>query len=74
MHQIIWGSITPIIALDLLHDNLEMTTTSLLYLGNKDIEEIQKIMMSTKAANMAKQIIGQTIDLAMQTKKRSDSH
>lgn len=43
-----------------------------LYLGNKDIEEIQQIVTFTKVANMARQVISQTADLAIQIKKRSD--
>ena len=71
-HQTIWDSITLVVALDSLHDDFEITTTPLLHSGDKDLEEIQQIVTSTEAANMAKRASGQTADLAMMTKKRSD--
>ena len=71
-HRIIWDSITLVEALDSLHDDFEMTTTLLLHSGDKNIEEIQQIVTSTKVANMARQTIGQIVDLAMQMKKRLD--
>ena len=71
-HRTIWDSITLVIALDLLHDDFEMTTAPLLHLGDKDLEEIQQIVTSTEAANMAKQATSQTADLAMMTRKRLD--
>lgn len=43
-----------IIILDSLHDNFEMTTARLLYFSDKDLEDIQQIVISTKAANLAK--------------------
>ena len=49
-----------------------MTTAPLLHLGDKDLEEIQQIVTSTKAANMAKWVTSQTADLAIMTRKRSD--
>ena len=57
-----WNSITHVIALDSLHDDFEMTTALLLYSGDKDLKEIQQIVTSTKAANMAKRATGQTAD------------
>ena len=53
-HRTIWDSITLVVALDSLYDDFEMTITPLLHSGNKDLEEIQEIVTSTKAANMAK--------------------
>lgn len=47
-----------------------MTTAPLFYLGNKDFEKIQQIVMSTKAANLAKQVVGATINLAIIAKKK----
>lgn len=49
-----------------------MTTAPLLHSGDKDLEEIQQIVTSIEAANMAKQPTGQTADLAMAAKKKSD--
>ena len=68
----ICDSITLVVALDSLHDDFEMTTAPLLHSGDKDLKEIQQIVTSTKAANMAKRATGQTADLAMIGKKRSD--
>lgn len=65
----IWDSITLVVALDSLHDDFEMTTAPLLHSGDKDLEEIQQIVTSTEAANLAKRVTGQTADLAMMTKK-----
>lgn len=50
----IWDSITLVVVFDLLHNDFEMITTLLLYLGNKNIEEIQQIVTSTEAANLTK--------------------
>lgn len=66
----IWKSITPVIAFDLWHNNFKMTTTPLLHSGDKDLEEIQQIVISTKVANLAKHVIGATTDLALMAKKR----
>ena len=71
-HQTIWDSITLVVALDSLHNNFEMTTVPFLHYGDKDLEKIQQVVTSIKTANMAKQAIGQTADLAMIAKKRSD--
>ena len=66
----IWGSITLVVALDSLHDNFEMTTTLLLHSGNKDLEEIQQIVTSTEAANLAIQAVGAIADFALMAKKK----
>ena len=63
-------SITLVVALDSLHDDFEMTTAPLLHSGDKDLEEIQQIVTSTKAANLAKRAVGATADLALMAKKR----
>ena len=75
-HQILTniGQHNLVIALDLLYNDFEMTTAPLLHLKDKNIEKIQQIVTSTKAANMARQTTGQTADLAMQIKKKSDGH
>ena len=57
-----------VVALDSLHDNFEITTAPLLYSGNKDVEKIQQIVTFTEVANLAKQVIGATADLALMTK------
>lgn len=69
-HRTIWDSITLVVALDSLHDDFEMTTTPLLHSGDKDLEEIQQIVTSTKGANLAKRITGLTGNLAMITKRK----
>ena len=71
-HRSIWDNIILIVALDSLHDDFELTIMPLLHFGDKDLEEIQQIVTSTKAINMVKQATGQTADLAMIAKKRSD--
>lgn len=43
------------IVLDSLYNNFEMTTSSFFYLSDKNLEEIQLIVTSTKAANQVKQ-------------------
>lgn len=53
----------------MLHDNFEMITAPLFYLGNKNLAEIQEIVMSTKTINQAKQGIRAITDLAMMAKK-----
>ena len=66
----IWESITLVVALDFLNDDFEMTTAPLLHSGDKDFEKIQQIVLSTKAANLAKCVVGATTDLAMMAKKK----
>ena len=64
-HRTIWNSITLVVAFESLHNEFEMTTAPLLHLGDKDIEEIQQIVTSTKVANIARQTTGQTANLAI---------
>ena len=66
----IWESITLVVAFDLLHDNFEMTTASLLHSSDKNLEEIQQIVTWTKAANLAKRAVGVIVDLALMAKKK----
>ena len=47
-----------------------MIITPLLHSGDKNLKEIQQIVTSTKAANLAKRAFGATIDLAMMAKKK----
>ena len=69
-HRTIWDSITLVVALDSLHDDFEMTIAPLFHLGDKDLEEIQLIVTSTEAANLAKRATGITRDLAMVARKK----
>lgn len=69
-YKTIWDSITLVVALDLLFNNFEMTIAPLFYLNNKDLEEIQLIVTSTKVANLAKQTTGVTRDLAIIVRKK----
>ena len=47
-----------------------MTITLLLYFSDKDLEEIQQIVISTKATNLTKRIVGATVNLALIVKKK----
>lgn len=69
-HRTILDSITLVAALDSLYDDFEITIALFFYLGNKDFEEIQLIITSTKAMNLAKQAIGIIEDLAVMTKNK----
>lgn len=66
----IWDSITLVVALNFLYDDFKMTTAPLLYSGNKDLEEIQQIVTFIKVANLVKQAVGATADLALMAKKK----
>ena len=66
----IWECITLVVAFDSLHDNFEMTTAPLLHSGDKDLEEIQQIVTSTEAANLAKRAVGAIVDFALMAKKK----
>ena len=59
-----------VIAFISIHDNFEMTTIPLFHSGNKDFEEIQQIITSTEAANLAKPAVETITDLAMMAKKK----
>lgn len=58
------------VALDFLCNGFEMTTTFFLYLGDKNLKEIQQIVTSTEVVNLAKQIVKITANLAMIAKKK----
>ena len=47
-----------------------MTTAPLLHSGDKNLEEIQQIVISTKAANLAKQAVKVIANLALMAKKK----
>ena len=61
----LWDTIAIVIALDSLHDNFDMTNTSLLEAGDKTIDQIQSILQSKKAKNISKRVNGGTGNLAM---------
>lgn len=67
---IIWDRINLVVTLDSLQDDFEMTTVPFLYSGDKDIEEIQQIVTSTKVANLAKRTVGVKANLTMMAKKK----
>lgn len=69
-HRTIWDSITLVVAFNSLYNDFEMTTAPFLHLGNKNLKEIQLIVTSTKAANLAKQATGIIKDLAMIARKK----
>lgn len=54
IYRMIWNSITFVIALDLLYNDFELTIASLFQLDDKDFEEIQMIVISTKVSNLVK--------------------
>ena len=66
----IWENITLVVTLDLLYNNFEMTIAPLLYSSNKNLEQIQQIVTSTKLVNLTEQIVGVTTDLALMSKKK----
>ena len=66
----IWESITLVVTLDSLHDNFEMITAHLLHSDDKDLEEIEQMVISTKAANLAKRAVGAKTNLALIAKMK----
>ena len=63
-------SITLVIVFDSLHDKFEIITIPLFHFDDKDLEEIQQIVTSTKAANFAKSVVKIIVNLFMMVKKR----
>lgn len=63
--QDFWDTIVIVIVLDTLHDNFNITTTSLLESRDKIIDQIQSILQSKKAKIISKQAIGMTRYLVM---------
>lgn len=61
----IWNTIAIVIALDTLHNNFDMTTTSLLKTGDKTIDQIESILQLKKAKNIRKQTTGAVKNLTM---------
>ena len=66
----IWENIILIIALDSLHNNFEMTTAFPLYSDDKNLEDIQEIVKSSKVANLVKCIVKVIMDLTLLAKKK----
>ena len=66
----IWESITLIVLLDFLHDNFDITTTTFFHFGNNNLKEIEQIITSTEATNLAQQAARVTTYLAMMAKKK----
>ena len=66
----IWESITLLVAFESLHNNLEMTTAPLFHFGDKDLDKIQQIVISTEAVNFAKYTVKSIVDLALIAKKK----
>lgn len=61
----IYDSIAIVIALDLIHEDFDTKTSSLLGTGDKTIDEIQQILCSAEAKNLSKKATGVTNDVAM---------
>lgn len=58
-------------ALDLLHNDFESTTITMLERGNKTINKIQQILAFTKAKFISKQAISLIGDLIIMSKTQS---
>lgn len=69
-HKIIGDIIMLVIAFNLLYNEFKITITPLLHLGNKNLEEIQLIVISMEVINLAKKIIGVIGDLAIIVRKK----
>lgn len=67
-NQDIWDSIEIAVALNLLHNNFESITMTMLECDNKLIDEIQQILVSAEAKFVNKRATGLTGDLAMMSK------
>lgn len=63
--QDLWDTIAIIITLNLLHQDFNSTTASLLETSNKMIGQIESILQSKKAKNHTKRAIEDTSDLAI---------
>lgn len=59
-----------VVFFDSLYDNFKITTAPLLHSGDKDLKGIEQIIISTEIANLARRVIGQTIDLTRMIKKK----
>lgn len=59
-----------VVALNSLHNNFGMIIVTLPHLGNKDLGEMQLIVISIEVVNLVKQVISITRDLAMMAKKK----
>lgn len=67
----LWNIIAIVIGLNLLYEDFDKTTTSLLGIGNKIINQIQSILQSKEAKNLSKYAIRDTGNLAMAFKDKS---
>lgn len=61
----LYNTFAIVISLDTLDDNFDITTTSLLEIGNMIIDQIQSILQSKEAKNLSKQSIRAVRDIAM---------
>lgn len=61
---------TLVVALDSLHGNFEMIIALFFYFSDKNLKGIQQIVISTKAANLIKHVVGAIINLTMIAKKK----
>ena len=68
-NRIIRDSIMLVIILDSLHNTFEIKTVLLFYSCNKNLEEIQLIVMCTETTNLAKQITDVIGNLAIMARK-----
>ena len=69
--QDLWDTITIVIALDSLHEDFDTTTTSLLEIGDKTIDQIQSILQLKEAKNLSKRATGGTGNLAITFKDKN---
>lgn len=69
-HKTSWDRIMLVLALGLLYDDFKITIVYFFYLDNKDLEEIQLIIISIEMVNLEKQITGIMENLAMIAKNK----
>lgn len=67
----IFGSITLVVILNLLHKDFEITIAPYLYSGNKNFKKIQQIVLFNKAANIAKHANRVITNLTIMAKKNT---
>lgn len=66
-----------VVTFDILHDDFDITTASLLEVGDKIIDKIQSILQFKKAKNISKYTIGGIRDLVItfrNNKRKANSH
>lgn len=64
--------ISIIIAFDILYNNFDNTTTSLVEIENKIIDKIQNILQFIKAKNINKQVIRRMENIVLVLKKNNN--